>query len=166
MQKCIQENQVLTISYHDRNGKVSTRDIEPHVIVFKQGLWYVYAYCRNRNDFRFFKIGRIELANAKAEKFTRRELNKDDLPLNWHANVPCEEVELLVSPAVLSDVEEWIGVENVSKINGKYIASALLPYDKGLVSKIMSFSKNVKVLSPEKLKKEVLDSAKEILESY
>jgi predicted DNA-binding transcriptional regulator YafY len=30
----------------------------------------------------------------------------------------------------------------------------------------MSFSKNVKVLSPEKLKKEVLDSAKEILKSY
>ena len=166
MQKCIEENVIVTISYHDRNGNVSSRDIEPHVIVFKQGLWYVYAYCRKRNDFRFFKIGRIELANAKNEKFARRELKKDDLPLNWHESVPCEYVELLVSPAVLSDVEEWLGVENVCKVNGKYIASARLPYDKGLVSKIMSFSKNIKVLSPEKLKKEVLDSAKEILKNY
>ena len=166
MQKCIENTTLIEISYHDRNGNVSNRTIEPHVIVFKQGLWYVYAYCREREDFRFFKLGRIEYANEINEKFARRELNKDDLPLNWHESVPCEEVELLVSPTVLSDVEEWLGVEIVNKVNGKFIASAKLPYDKGLVSKIMSFGKGIKVISPEKLKNEVLENAKEITKNY
>lgn len=166
LQKCIEQCLPISITYHDRNGEISNRVIEPHVIVFKQGLWYVYAYCREREAFRFFKTGRIEKANALTTPFTRRGLNKEDLPLNWHDNVACEEVELLIDKSILSDVEEWLGVENVSNIKGKFIANVKLPYDKGLVSKIMSYGKGIKVLSPEKLKKEILDSAKEIIKNY
>ena len=59
LQKCIESCNLLSITYHDRNGDVTERVIEPHVIVFKQGLWYVFAYCHLRNEFRFFKTGRI-----------------------------------------------------------------------------------------------------------
>ena len=166
MQKCIEECLPLSITYHDRNGEVSNRVIEPHVIVFKQGLWYVYAYCRNREDFRFFKIGRIEHANALNETFTRRELNRDALPLNWHESVPCEEVELLIDKTILSDVIEWLGVENITTINDIHVANAKLPYDKGLISKIVSYGKGIKVISPKKLVEEVKASAKEILKNY
>lgn len=166
MQKCIEECLPLSITYHDRNGEVSNRVIEPHVIVFKQGLWYVYAYCRNREDFRFFKLGRIEHANALSETFTRREINRDDLPLNWHESVPCEVVELLIDKSILSDVIEWLGVENVTTINNVHVANAKLPYDKGLISKIMSYGKGIKVISPKKLAEEVKASAKEILKNY
>ena len=55
MTKSIEDQKRLNIRYHDRNGDITERTIEPHVIVFKQGLWYVYAYCNLRNEFRFFK---------------------------------------------------------------------------------------------------------------
>ncbi len=166
IQKSIDERLPLEITYHDRSGNLSNRIIEPHVIVFKQGLWYVYAYCRKREDFRFFKTGRIEKANLLATPFVRREINNSELPLNWHESVPCEEVEMLVDKSVLSDVEEWLGVENVSYQKGKYVAYAKLPYDLGLVSKIMSFGKGITVLSPQKLVDEIKSSAKELLKNY
>lgn len=167
IQKSIEERKVLSIRYHDRNGDVTERNVEPHVIVFKQGLWYVYAYCRLRQDFRFFKTGRIEQANMLDEQFSRREMKNSDLPLNfWENNVISQDVTLEIDKSVLSDVEEWLGIENVSEKNGKFIAEAKLPFDNGLASKIMSFGSGIKVLSPNSLKEQIKSCAKSILENY
>jgi predicted DNA-binding transcriptional regulator YafY len=168
IQKAIEENKKLNIRYHDRNGDVSTREIEPHVIVFKQGLWYVYAYCHLRNEFRFFKTGRIEKANILDQKFARRDLNQVEMPLNfWENNVITQDVLLEIDKKYLSDVEEWLGIENVRKDNdNKYIAEVKLPFDNGLVSKIISYGSGIKVLSPTSLKTAVKNSAQEIINNY
>ena len=167
IQKSIEQSLSLNIDYHDRNGLVTNRTIEPHVVVFKQGLWYVFAYCHLRNEFRFFKIGRIEKANITNEKFTRRKIEKNELPLNfWENSVQTIHVQLQVENSCISDVEEWLGIENISKKGEKYFAEANLPDDNGLVSKIMSFGNNIQVLAPETLKEKVLRSAEQIINSY
>ena len=167
IQKAIEENRVLSITYHDRNGERSIRDIEPHVIVFKQGLWYVYAYCHLRNSFRFFKTGRIEQAIILNQPFVRKDLSNVELPLNfWENNIAAVDVTMQVDTSVLSDVQEWLGVETISKVNDNFIANAKLPFDKGLVSKIMSFGNGIKVLEPLELKEEIKEQARKIVEIY
>lgn len=167
IQKSLEECKKLNIKYHDRNGEVTERTIEPHVIVFKQGLWYVYAYCNLRKKFRFFKTGRIEQATILNEKFIKQDLSKMSLPLDfWHQNTIGEDVVLEIDKQILSDVEEWLGIENVKLIGNKHIATVNLPFDNGLVSKIMSYGKGIKVIEPIKLKKEIQNCAKSILENY
>ena len=167
VQKAIDENLVLDIKYHDRDGIITDRKIHPHVIVFKQGLWYVYAYCNLRNRFRFFKIGRIEQAKITEEKFQRKNLTKEEIPLNFFDNaINTENVVLEIDRKYLSDVEEWLGIENVKQINGKFIADVNLPYDGGLVSKIMSFADGVTVIAPEKLVDEIKTYSEKILKKY
>lgn len=167
IQKCIENNDKLSITYHDRNGDKTTRIVEPHMIVFKQGLWYVFAYCHLRNDFRFFKTGRIEHATILNEKFNRRDLSNVELPLNfWQTSVNATDVVIEISKNCLSDIEEWLGIENVSIKNDKYIAEAKLPFDKGLISKIMSYGKDVKVISPQELIDEIKSHAQEIVKIY
>lgn len=167
IENAIENNNVLTINYHDRNGVVSKRDIEPHVIVFKQGLWYVYAYCRLRNEFRFFKTGRIESANILNEKFTRREISKNDLPLNfWHNTIETKEVYMEIDKKCLSDVEEWLGIENVQLVNGKHVATVNLPFDDGLVSKIISYGDGIKVVYPNELKEKIKKTITELGKIY
>ncbi len=167
IQKSIDECKKLKITYHDRNGDITDRIIEPHVIVFKQGLWYVFAYCNLRKQFRFFKTGRIEYANLLDEQFIRQDLSKMELPLNfWHNNLQTENVVLEINKKCLSDVEEWLGIENIKKISGKFIADVNLPFDNGLVTKIMGYGNGVKVISPPQLKNAVQNFAKEILANY
>ncbi len=167
IQQAVEENKKLLINYHDRNGSKTERIIEPHVIVFKQGLWYVYAYCHLRNDFRFFKTGRIEYANVLNETFERKEIKKENLPFDyWTDSVIAEEVVMEIAPDCLSDVQEWLGVENISTEKGKFIARASLPYEQGLITKIMSFGAGIKVLSPKKLIEKQKEFAKTILENY
>ncbi len=167
LQKSIDESKKLFIRYHDRNGEISERTIEPHLIVFKQGLWYVFAYCHLRNDFRFFKTGRIERATILDEIFTRRDLSDMELPLNfWHNEQNTVDVSMEIEKHYLSDVEEWLGIENISEISGKYVANVKLPFDSGLVSKIMSYGGGIKVIEPKELKEEIKQCAQNIIEKY
>ena len=167
IEQAIDQKKQLQITYHDRNGKISERIIDPHVIVFKQGLWYVFAYCNLRKEFRFFKTGRIEKATLLSTTFIRKDLSKLDLPLDfWHNSEEIEEVKLEIDKKVLSDVEEWLGIENVENINGKFVATVKLPYDDGLVMKLMSFGSGVKVIYPNKLKEKILSAATEVKDLY
>ncbi len=164
---CIEKNLQLFIKYHDRNGQISERVIDPHVIVLKQGLWYVFAYCHLRNEFRFFKTGRIENATVLTEHFVRQDISKMDLPLDfWHSETEVIDVKIEVSKQYLSDVAEWLGVENITEENGKIIGKAKLPDDEGLVSKLMSFSGGIKVIEPMELKKKIKTRAQELLDIY
>lgn len=165
--KCIEDCKCLFLRYHDRNGEVTERTVEPHVIVFKQGLFYLYAFCRLRREFRFFKLGRIESATETNDGFEKKSFSESDLPLDfWHNVTLAETVEFEVSKNVLSDVEEWLGIENVGKYSERFIARATLPADNGLISKLMSFGSGVKVLYPEHLKRELCAAAKEVLNIY
>ena len=167
LQKCIESCNLLSITYHDRNGDITERVIEPHVIVFKQGLWYVFAYCHLRNEFRFFKTGRIQQANILDQKFNRRNLEQVELPLNfWSNNVVAKDVVLEIDKKCLSDVEEWLGIENIKIVNDKHVAEVKLPYDNGLISKIISYGNGIKVISPIELSKEIKKYAQDILDTY
>ncbi len=167
IQKCIEENKVLKITYHDRNGEITEREIEPHLIMFKQGLWYTFAYCNLRKDFRFFKIGRIQSATITDETFIRKDISKMDLPLDfWHNSVKAEKVIMEIDKKYLSDIEEWLGIENIEEENGKFIAKATLPFDFGLVSKIMSYGAGIKVIEPKELKEQIKKTVQEIIKNY
>ena len=165
--KSIEDCKSLFIRYHDRNGEITERTIDPHVIVFKQGLFYVYAYCHLRNDFRFFKTGRIENATVTSKTFTKQSFKESDLPLDfWHNSVKAKFVLMEIDKSVLSDVEEWLGIENVERVGDKFVARAALPYDNGLVSKIMNFGKGIRVISPANLKEQIRANAEAIIDNY
>ena len=167
IRKCIDEKLQLDITYHDRNGEITERTIEPHVLVFKQGLWYVYAFCRLRNDFRFFKTGRIAAAKITSTHFERQDVSDLMLPFDsWFTGVETISVAMQVEKSCLSEIEEWLGVENVNEENGGFVARANLPDDEGLLSKIMSYGNGLKVLEPKSLKDKIKDRIKQIYDLY
>lgn len=167
VQKSIEENQLLSISYVDRDGDVSERVIEPHVLALKQGLWYAYSYCRLRNTFRLFKIGRIQKLKVLSETFVRRETaDMKEVFSKWY-DAPEQDIDLLVSPSAKADVEEWLGVDKLSiSPSGKIHATAKLPIDDFITAKILSFGNKVTVISPKRLKDAVITTAKAVENLY
>ncbi len=167
IQKSIEGSTQLLIKYHDRNGEITERIIEPHVIVFKQGLWYVFAFCNLRKEFRLFKTGRIHSATLLKTKFIKQSVDKLDIPLDyWNTVKEAEDVVLKIDKSVISDVEEWLGIETIESVNGEFFANAKLPVDNGLVSKILGFGDGVKVIEPISLKEKVLSKALAVVNLY
>ena len=166
IEKSIEDGYLLSIDYQDRFGEVSKRIIEPHSVVLKQGLWYVFAYCRLRKAFRLFKIGRITQITIMKEKFEKRPL-PEVLPFeNWYDSQNLTEIEFEVSDKAVSDVEEWIGINNVKRGKDKITAKALLPMDDILIGKILGFGNEIKVVAPKKLQKMLKDKVNKIVKYY
>ena len=164
--KAVENSELLKIGYRAASGEQTVREIEPHALALKNGIWYVYAYCRLREDFRLFKISRIEYA-AESGKFEKRPFDFKAKPIaEWTDCDEYIEFTLEVSPEAKADVEEWLGVDNVYTSNGKIIAEARLPHNKTLISEILKFGSGVKILSPKELKADVIDCAKSIIGLY
>ena len=158
----IDDGKVISFTYHDRNGSKSVRFAEPHTILFKEGTWYVYAFCRLREEFRFFKVGRMTDIKCIEESFTRREL-PSNLPFEtWYEHSSLIDVKLKVGGQSLFAVEEWLGVENIHEENGVFYATASLPDEDSLVGKILSFGVGVKVIAPDTLKNKIKKAVKDI----
>lgn len=167
IEECIRNKSVVEIDYHSRIGESSHRKIEPHVLVFKRGIWYVYAYCRKQSAFRLFRLGRIFSSILTGETFEKRVFKRDDIPLNfWSDEVDSVEVVLEIEPHAFADAQDWLGVENLQKRGENWIANATLPNDQNLVKQIVALGDGVTVKSPESLKTAVKDYAKKILQLY
>ena len=50
---------VLRISYQDKEGAFTEREVEPLMFLSGQHGWYLYGWCRLRGDVRAFRVDRI-----------------------------------------------------------------------------------------------------------
>ena len=157
---------VLEIEYNARTGEKTTRKIEPHVLVFKQNVWYVYAFCYKQRDFRLFRLGRISSVMKTEERFTKRPFNREDIPLNYWKTDKTVDARFEIAESAFADAQDWLGVENLQLKNGKWLADVTLPDDEALVRKIVGLGSGMKVLAPEELRDKVALAAKEIAKLY
>lgn len=165
-ERAVNESLSLDIDYISADGEHSKRIIDPHVLILKQNVWYVYAFCHTKQDFRTFKIGRIKQARFTGRGFIKQQITKDEIPLNfYYSGEELVDVVLEIKKDALSDAEEWLGIDCIEPRGNALIASASLPDDNALISKILSFGGSVKVLSPEALKSKVKSAALAVCES-
>ncbi len=168
MQVCeqaVNDSKSLLIDYFSRGGEHSKRVIDPHVLILKQNVWYVWAFCHTKQEFRTFKIGRIKSASFTGKTFKKKEFTRDDIDLDFkHTKEDFIEVTLSIEKNSLADAEEWLGIDNVEPRGDGFIATLTLPDDDVLVNKILSYGGAVKVDAPEELKQRVREAARKIAE--
>ncbi len=163
-EKAVNECLSIDIDYISREGEHSRRIIDPHVLIFKQNVWYIYAFCHTKQSFRTFKIGRIKSARFTGGTFEKMMITREEIPLNFRYRTDeLTQLCLEISKDSLPDVEEWLGIDNVEPRGDKFVAEISLPDDEILVNKILSFGGGVKVLSPAPLREKVKAAALKII---
>ncbi len=159
-EQAVKDSLCLEIDYISRDGEHSKRVIDPYVLILKQNVWYVYAFCHTRQDFRTFKIGRIKGARFTGRGFTKEEIDRRDIPLNFeYTSEQLVPVTLEIATNAVADVEEWLGVDNIEPRGNGLVANVSLPDDGMLVDKILGYGGKVKVVAPADLKKRVRETA-------
>lgn len=59
----------MTFRYCSDQGIWSQRQVEPARLVLKHYRWYLYAWCRERQDFRYFKLSRMQNLQVLTQGF-------------------------------------------------------------------------------------------------
>lgn len=81
--RALRTGHVLRISYADKNGARSTREVEPMGWVGRGPHWYLIAWCRDRDAIRAFRGDRIASAEPTGETPVRRTLKASDLDISF-----------------------------------------------------------------------------------
>ncbi len=68
-----------SIEYESREKGVTLRNIEPMALVFKDRKRHLVAFCHLRNEYRSFRLDRLNLIKLSTEEFIRRpDFNVND----------------------------------------------------------------------------------------
>jgi len=73
VQKALEESRLIQFSYTARCGEATERTAEPHQLVLKENNWYLRAFCLERQDFRIFKLRRMENLTVLPQRFEQRD---------------------------------------------------------------------------------------------
>ncbi|NUS12208.1 MAG: YafY family transcriptional regulator [Streptomyces sp.] len=71
------DHERLRFDYRDHGGTASRRTVEPYRLVHHGRRWYLLAYDVDRDDWRTFRVDRVEPKTPAGPRFTPRELPDD-----------------------------------------------------------------------------------------
>ncbi|WP_104524909.1 helix-turn-helix transcriptional regulator [Blastococcus atacamensis] len=69
------ERRVLVLDYCDRQQRWSERTVEPQLLARQGAHWFLVAWCRERQELRWFREDRISEVQVLDETAPRRELD-------------------------------------------------------------------------------------------
>jgi predicted DNA-binding transcriptional regulator YafY len=72
------DSERLRFDYSGRDGTASRREVDPQALVNRGRRWYLVAWDRRREDWRTFRVDRIERAASTGARFPPRELPEAD----------------------------------------------------------------------------------------
>lgn len=74
----VRDSECIRFGYRSRDGSHSRREVEPHALVNLGRRWYLAAWDRGREDWRTFRVDRVERPIAAGRRFEARELPEKD----------------------------------------------------------------------------------------
>lgn len=165
IQTAIEGKHLLDFHYYGPRGE-STRSIEPYYLVFEWSSWYVWGWCREREDFRLFKLNRMEQLQLSGEEFTGREVPLPDLGEErvFPGGI---QVKALFEPEMKWRLVEEFGPYCFEEQpDGKLLFHREYTNREYLLSWILAFGDKVRLLEPEDLRAELLRTAEVMAAVY
>jgi predicted DNA-binding transcriptional regulator YafY len=121
-QACSDEER-LRFSYTAQSGERTSRHVEPHRLVSLGRRWYLVAYDLTRQDWRSFRLDRLDGPRSTGMRFSPRELPAVDAAAFVRAGIdnlptapkPVEAVVRAPAASVRGMVGQWATVEDIDE---------------------------------------------------
>ena len=165
IRSAIGANRLLEFEYYSERGK-TPRTIEPCYIAFKWSAWYVFGYCKDKDDFRLFKLNRLWNARLLEETFVPREIPADEQPLDGYFEGE-NTVTLLCDPSVEYLIAEEYGPGSYEvDERGRVKVTVKYTNEKFIIRWIMAFGDNAMVLDPPELAETIRQTVRNMSKIY
>ena len=144
----------LRFQYFSPKGE-SQREIEPYYLIFRWSSWYVWGWCENRQDFRLFKLNRMDKLQLTETHFPKREAPFPDLS-NERIFPGHIRVKALFNADCKWRLVEEFGIDCFEEqIDGKLLFHADYTDKENLISWLMTFREHVILLEPREIRQEI-----------
>lgn len=161
----IEQHRELTFCYYAPNGE-SQRIMEPYYLIFRWSSWYVWGWCKNREDYRLFKLNRMDKVYLSENFF---EVRTAPLP-----NLRDERIfpgGIKVKAVFEADCK-WRLVEEFGpdcyreQNDGTLLFQADYTNIENLLTWLLTFQDKVELLEPKAIREELLQRILQIKKKY
>lgn len=140
---------LVTFDYSSATGEKKSRVVEPLKLIFKGRGWYLYGYCREKEDFRLFKITRIKNGSSLPERFKR---NIPDVIWDKGKDA-CRNTMITLVLKIDARMEyrlydEFDETCIVKDRDGNFVVTTEFPEDEWVYGYILSYGDYAEVLEP------------------
>lgn len=166
--RAIAQKNTISIAYFaNRSQEHSQRQVEPIGIFLQNNRWYLLAFCHLRNDYRQFRLDRINTITFTNQSFT----NKHPSLKAYLEQLPKRErdvhrVVLRLDESIeryLGDQKYYMGFVSREIVNEKLELTFLTSSLEGFARWYMMFGDQVEIEGPPLLKERIKELAKKIL---
>lgn len=167
LKDAILQKQAVSFDYISSAGVPSSRVAEPLRLGYKGQSWYLQAYCREKQDFRVFRISRMHDLRPLGETFDRSL--PDDFKLDFQPVDPSRYVSLKLkfSPSLAHRVYDDFAAGLITRDGeGNLLVTARYIFDEWVIGYLLSFGGAVEVLEPSFVRELIKSRAEEIMSKY
>jgi predicted DNA-binding transcriptional regulator YafY len=167
LRRAVWDDRATRITYRDRNGTMTTREIEPLGLISKAGVWYIAAG-NGQGELRTFRADRI-IAIAELER--RFERPEDfDLHAYWRSSLefadrqaPPYEATLQIDRECLESIVPYFPYETLSENALSQTLQVRFPSEDSAVSHTMMLGNHARVLGPPIFRDALIKRARDLL---
>lgn len=170
IQQAILARRLLRLRYRTRERQESDRFVEPLGVVHYGQAWYLVGWCRLRQNYRHFKIGRIVGAEILNERFDHRpEFSLAEHLREARGAEKGIEVKLRITDPAMerARTETFAGFTTEHREPDGTWQVTLMAYSYPWITRwVMSFGGEIEVVEPVELKAEITTAARTLAERH
>lgn len=169
----MEKGRTISITYYTINkSSLSVHKVDPYTLMFHRGAWYLIGYSYLLNCVETFKLSRIKKIKATNEIYMKPAAFSIKTYLEKNKGLfktGDTEIKIKFSNNVSSFIKEglWYDSQEIENLeDGSIILKFNINNLSDIKSWIMGFGTEAEVLSPEKLRNEILDDIENLLKIY
>lgn len=170
LQTAVLEKRTVEFTYTNNNGETRTHSVEPVAVIYRWYAWYLLAYSRIKQDYRTYKLVRMSDLRITDQPFEREHKPAAAILQEADRTDSRQYTELLLrcKSAARARVREYLKGSIVREYpDGDVLMKAtVVENEQFWLGTLLSLGDAVEIISPEKIRKRLLESAEKIIFLY
>lgn len=169
LRRAILERQRVRIAYETRHTNAAVRrnqrEVDPYALTYIRTAWYLIGYCHLRQDVRYFRLDRIDQLTVLKVRFERPADFRPELKESGPR-------DLLVEVLFSHDVKRWVREDpgfytsHMEDHPDGLRVTLRVQHEQDILLWLLSWGRQVRVLSPPGLQRLLVDEAEAIAAHY
>lgn len=165
LRRGILQKHITTFYYIDSQGKKSTKIIKPAKLIFKSKAWYLQGFCIDSQNYRTYKLYRMNNITLQPEHFTDN-LAAPSIEDMLHIDT-YPKIKLKFTNNIAYRIYDEFDEANISLDNqNNLIVTIQMPEDEWLYGYLLSFGASVQILEPLRIKNILASRALELFKTH
>lgn len=165
IKQAIKESRCISFHYCYNKGEAD-KVIEPYMIVFKWSDWYVFGFCKERQDFRMFKLRRLWDLQMTEDCFIVREVPEEKKQFGTHMTDDYVIKAVYDSSVKYRLVEEYGYNSFTEQVDGSLYTEWGFTSPEMAVEWFLSFGSKVEIIGPESFKERYIVELEKMLQIH